>query len=95
MQDLKKYVLPCAPGDVGSFSSYYSSRLIANSVFQYFQCFCMFLPNTSVSPQYKVSRRAGYKDSTIVSSPAFVTLSAFIDAVIDEMQLFFREGATV
>ena len=43
-QDLKKYVLPCAPGDVGSFSSYYSSRLIATSACQ---CFFMFLQSKS------------------------------------------------
>ena len=36
------------------------------------------------------SRRAGYKDSTIVSSPASVTLSVFIDAFIDAAVLSGR-----
>ena len=40
MQDLKNYVLPGAPSDGGSFSSYDSCRLFANSVFQCFACFC-------------------------------------------------------
>ena len=52
-QDLNKYVLPGAPGDVGSFSSYYSSRLIANSVFQ---CVCMFLQSKSAVKGFPACR---------------------------------------
>ena len=77
MRDLKIYVLPGAPGDVGWFSSYYSCRLIANCVFQ---CFFIFL-QTKFAAKGFPARRASRYDRCLLKCFGY-SFCPFIDAAV-------------